>query len=283
MTKTIAITGATGHLGRLTVAALKRRAPGAALVALVRDPAKAADLGVPARAFDYTQPATLAAPLAGVDVLVLISSNDFNDRAGQHRNVIAAAKAAGVGRIVYTSILKGANSPMILAQDHIATEAALAASGLPVTVLRNGWYTENYTGSLAGALAAGAIVGVNVAGKVAPATRADFAEALAVVAADDGHAGQTYELAGDEAFTMADYAAEVSRQVGRTVPYAPMPQGAYADLLMGFGLPEGFARVLADSDARAGEGALMDDSRTLSRLIGRPTVPLAQAIAAALG
>lgn len=283
MTKTIAITGATGHLGRLAVAALKRRAPGAEIVALVRDPAKGADLGVPARAFDYTQPATLAAPLAGVDVLVLISSNDFNDRAGQHRNVIAAAKAAGVGRIVYTSILKGAASPMLLAQDHIATEAALAASGLPVTVLRNGWYTENYTGSLAGALAAGAIVGVNVAGKVAPATRADFAEALAVTAADDGHAGQTYELAGDEAFTMAEFAAEVSRQAGRPVPYAPMPQGAYADLLTGFGLPAGFAQVLADSDARAGEGALMDDSRTLSRLIGRPTVPLAQAIAAALG
>lgn len=282
MTQTIAITGATGQLGRLAVAALKRRALEARLVALVRDPAKAADLGIEARAFDYTAPATLEAPLAGVDVLVLISSNDFNDRAGQHRNVIAAAKAAGVGRVVYTSILKGFDSPMILAQDHQATESALAESGLTATVLRNGWYVENYTGNLAGALAAGAIVGANATGQIAPATRADFAEAIAVVSSDAAHAGKTYELAGDQAFTMADYAAEVSRQTGKSVPYAPMPQAAYADLLKSFGLPEGFAQILADSDARAGEGALFDDSHTLSRLIGRPTTPLADAVAAAL-
>ncbi len=282
MTQTIAITGATGQLGRLAIAALKTRAPGARLVALVRDPAKAADLGIEARAFDYTDPASLQAPLNGIDVLVLISSNDFNDRAGQHRNVIAAAKAAGVGRIVYTSILKGDRSPMILAQDHAATEAALAASGMVATLLRNGWYTENYTGNLAGALAAGAIVGVNAEGPVAPATRADFAEAIAVAASDAAHAGKIYELAGDEAFTMADFAAEVSRQAGKVVPYAPMPQGAYADLLKSFGLPEGFALILADSDARAGEGALFDDSRTLSSLIGRPTTPLSVAVKAAL-
>jgi len=282
MTQTIAITGATGHLGRLAIAALHRRAPGAHLVALVRDTAKAADLGIEARTFDYTAPDSLAAPLAGVDVLVLISSNDFNDRAGQHRNVIAAARSAGVGRVVYTSILLGFASPMILAQDHQATESALTASGLPTTLLRNGWYFENYTGNLAGALAAGAIVGANASGRVAPATRADFAEAIAVVAAGDGHAGKVYELAGDEAFTMAEFAAEVSRQTGKTVPYAPMPQAAYADLLKSFGLPEGFARILADSDARAGEGALFDDSRTLSRLIGRPTTSLKDAVAAAL-
>jgi Predicted nucleoside-diphosphate-sugar epimerases len=149
-------------------------------------------------------------------------------------------------------------------------------------VLRNGWYTENYTGNLAGALAAGAIVGANATGRIAPATRADFAEALAVVASEDGHTGNAYELAGDEAFTMAEFAAEVSRQAGKTVPYAPMPEAAYADLLKSFGLPEGFALTLADSDARAGEGALFDDSHTLSRLIGRPTTPLATAVAAAL-
>ena len=282
MTQTIAITGATGHLGRLAIAALKRRAPAAHLVALVRDPAKAADLGIEARAFDYTAPATLEAPLKGVDVLVLISSSDFNDRAGQHRNVIDAAKAAGVGRVVYTSLLKGTDSPMILAEDHKATEIALAASGLPATLLRNGWYTENYTGNLAGALAAGAIVGVNASGKVSPATRADFAEAIAVVASEDGHTGNVYELAGDESFTMTDFAAEVSRQAGKEVPYTPMPQAAYVDLLKSFGLPEGFAQILADSDARSAEGALYDDSRTLSRLIGRPTTPLSVAVAAAL-
>lgn len=282
MTQTIAVTGATGQLGRLAIAALKRRAPEARLVALVRDPARAADLGLEARPFDYARPATLEAPLRGVDVLVLISSSDFNDRAGQHRNVIAAARAAGVGRVIYTSILKGIESPMRLAADHRETEVALAASGIPATVLRNGWYTENYTGTLAGALAAGAIVGANAGGRVSPATRADFAEAIAVVASTGDHTGQVYELAGDEAFTMDDFAAEVSRQAGKPVPYAPMPEAAYAELLTGFGLPESFAAILADSDARAGEGALFDDSGTLARLIGRPTTPLAQAVAAAL-
>ncbi|MCW1932098.1 NmrA family NAD(P)-binding protein [Pararhodobacter zhoushanensis] len=282
MTQTIAITGATGQLGRLAIAALKTRAPGATLIALVRDPAKAVDLGVDARAFDYTAPATLAAPLKGVDVLVLISSSDFNDRAGQHRNVIAAAEQAGVGRIVYTSILKGDASPMLLAQDHSATEAALAASSLTATVLRNGWYFENYTGALAGAIEAGAIVGVNAAARIAPAARADFAEAIAVVAADDAHAGKVYELAGDEAFTMAEFAAEVAAQAGKPVAYAPMPQAAYADLLKSFGLPEGAAMIFADSDAQAGEGALLDESHTLSHLIGHPTTPLKDAVAAAL-
>jgi len=282
MTQKIAISAATGQLGRLALSALKTRAPDAQVIALARDPAKAADLGVEVRAFDYTNPAMLEAPLSGVDVLVLISSNEINDRTRQHGHVIEAAKAAGVGRIIYTSLLKGPESPMVLAQEHIATEQALADSGLTATILRNGWYTENYTGSLAGALAAGAIVGANAGGKVSPATRADFAEAIAVTALDAAHGGQTYELAGDEAFTMEEYAAEVSRQTGKAVPYQAMPQGAYTDLLKSFGLPEGFAMILADSDARAGEGALFDDSRTLSRLIGRPTTPLSEAVKAAL-
>ncbi|WP_370207327.1 SDR family oxidoreductase [Pararhodobacter marinus] len=282
MTQTIAITGATGQLGRLTIDALKSRAPGATLVALVRDSAKAADLGVEARPFDYHKPATLAPALAGVDVLVLISSSDFNDRAGQHANVIRAAEAAGVGRIVYTSILKGDASPMILAQDHIATEALLAASPLTATVARNGWYTENYTGTLAGALQAGAVAGANASGKISPATRADYAEALAVLASDDAHAGKVYELAGDEAFTMPDFAAEVSAQTGRDVPYAAMSKEASAQMLEQVGLPAPVAQIFADSDACAAEGALFDDSKTLSRLIGRPTTPLKDAVAAAL-
>ncbi|PWE27087.1 NAD(P)-dependent oxidoreductase [Pararhodobacter marinus] len=282
MTQTIAITGATGQLGRLTIDALRSRAPGATLVALVRDSAKAADLGVEARPFDYHKPATLAPALAGVDVLVLISSSDFNDRAGQHANVIRAAEAAGVRRIVYTSILKGVASPMILAQDHIATEALLAASPLTATVARNGWYTENYTGTLAGALQAGAVAGANASGKISPAARADYAEALAVLASDDAHAGKVYELAGDEAFTMPDFAAEVSAQTGRDVPYAAMSKEAYAQMLEQVGLPAPVAQIFADSDACAAEGALFDDSKTLSRLIGRPTTPLKDAVAAAL-
>ena len=275
---TIAVTGATGQLGRLAIAALKAR--GAAPIALARDPARAADLGVPVRAFDYA--AADPAALAGVEVLVLISSNDFNDRAGQHRRAIAAAKAAGVGRIVYTSILKGAGSPMLLAADHVATEAALAESGVAHTVLRNGWYTENYTGALAAAVAHGAIIGAAGEGRVSSAARKDYAEAIAVVATEAGHAGRVYELAGDAAHSGADLAAAVSRAAGKPVAYVSMPEGDYAKALEGFGLPAGFAAVLADSDARAAEGALHDDSRTLSRLIGRATTPMAETVAAAL-
>jgi NAD(P)H dehydrogenase (quinone) len=274
----IAITGATGQLGRLAIAALK--AKGAAPIALARDPAKAADLGVEARAFDYT--AADPAALKGVDTLVLISSNDFNDRAGQHRKVIAAAKAAGVGRIVYTSILKGDASPMILAQDHIATEAALRESGIPTTLLRNGWYTENYTGSLGAALEHGAMIGAAGEGRVSSAARKDYAEAISVVALDATHTGKTYELAGDTAHTGADFAAAVAKAAGKPVAYVTMPQANYAQALAGFGLPEAFANILADSDAQSGHGALFDDSHTLSRLIGRPTTPFADTIAAAL-
>lgn len=279
---TIAITGATGQLGRLAIAAIKARAPGADLIALARDPAKAADLGAPVRAFDYLQTEGQVAALAGVSVLVLISSNDFNDRAGQHARVIAAAKAAGVGRIIYTSILKGEASPMILAQDHIATEAALAASGLATTILRNGWYTENYTGALGAALAHGAILGAAGEGRLSTAARADFAEAIAVTALEEGHSGKIYELAGDDSYTLADLASEVQAQSGKPVAFVNLPQADYAKALEGFGLPAGFAAVLADSDARAGEGALFDDSRTLSRLIGRPTTPFAATVRAAL-
>ena len=277
---TIAITGATGQLGRLAIAGLKAR--GQSPIALVRDPAKAADLAVEARAFDYKAVETLAPALAGVTTLVLISSNDFDDRAGQHRNVIAAAKAAGVARILYTSLLNAAESPMLLAADHKATEEAILASGLTYTILRNGWYTENHTGSLGGAIAAGAMIGSAGAGRFSSAARADYAEAIAATAATSGHDNAIYELAGDTAYSYADMAAEVSRLTGKTIPYNDLPPETYAGILQSFGLPEGFAHVLADSDVQAAKGALFDDSRTLSRLIGRPTTPFTATVAAAL-
>jgi NAD(P)H dehydrogenase (quinone) len=277
---TIAITGATGQLGRLAIGALKAR--GQSPIALVRDPAKAADLGVEARAFDYKATETLAPALKGVNTLVLISSNDFDDRAGQHRNVIAAAKAAGVGRILYTSLLNAMKSTMLLAADHKATEEAILASGLTYTILRNGWYTENHTGSLGGAIAAGAMIGSAGAGRFSSAARADYADAIAATAATSGHDNAIYELAGDVAYSYADMAAEVSRLTGKTIPYNDLPPDTYAGILESFGLPAGFAYVLADSDVQASKGALFDDSRTLSRLIGRPTTPMGVTVAAAL-
>ncbi len=277
---TLAITGATGQLGRLALSAIAAR--GGQAIALARNPAKATGAGAgTARAFDYTDPATFSA-LSGVSVLVLISSNDFNDRVGQHIRVIDAARAAGVGRVIYTSLLGADRSAMLLAADHKATEAHLLASGLDYTLLRNGWYIENQTGSLGGALAAGGLIGAAGAGRFSAAARADYAEAIAVTALGAGHGGKTYELAGDTGYTLADMAAEVSRQTGRDIPYNDMPFDTYKGVLQSFGLPEGFAAMLADSDVQAGKGALEDNSKTLSRLIGRPTTPMADVVKDAL-
>ncbi|PKP81425.1 MAG: NAD(P)-dependent oxidoreductase [Alphaproteobacteria bacterium HGW-Alphaproteobacteria-18] len=278
----IAITGATGQLGRLAVAALKRRVPPDQLAGLVRNPEKAADLGIAARAADYALAETLDAALKGVDTLLLISSSEIGSRAAQHRNVIEAAQRAGVTLIAYTSVLHADRSPLSLAEEHRQTEAMIKASGIPYVILRNGWYTENYTGSIPGALAGGAFIGSAGDGKISTATRADYAEAAAVVLTTEGHAGKTYELAGDMAYTLSDLAAEISRQSGQEIPYKNLPEAEYARLLAGFGLPEGLANGLAAWDVDASNGALFDDSRQLSRLIGRPTTPLAEAVTAAL-
>ena len=281
---TIAITGASGQLGRAAITLLKAAVDPAQIVALARDPAKIADLGVEARAFDYThQPDALAPALAEVETLVLISSSDFNDRVGQHRNVIDAAKAAGVGRIIYTSILKADVSPMLIAEDHRATEALIAGSGLSATILRNGWYTENWTGTLGAALGAGALIGSAGSARFTPATRSDYAEAIAVVAASADHAGKTYELGGDEAFTLSELAAEVALQAGKPLPYNDLPPEVYQGILESFGLPAGFAALLVDVDVKAAEGWLEDTSGTLSQLLGRPTTLMAAAVRAALG
>jgi NAD(P)H dehydrogenase (quinone) len=278
----IAITGATGQLGRLVVEKLKVRAPASEIVALARSPQKATDLGVTVREADYDRPETLERALAGVDALLLISSSEVGKRAAQHHAVIEAAKKAGVRRIVYTSLLHADTSPLNLAEEHLATEAGLKASGIPYTILRNGWYTENYTSSIPGALAGGAFLGSAGEGRVSSATRADFAEAAVAVLTTEGHEGKTYELAGDEWWTLSDLAAEISRQAGREIPYRDLPEEEYAAALEGFGVPEGFARMIAHWDVGASRGALFDDGRQLSKLTGRPTTPLSAAVADAL-
>jgi NAD(P)H dehydrogenase (quinone) len=278
----IAVTGATGQLGRLVIDGLKRSVGAEGIVALARSTAKAAELGVAVREADYDRPETLGPALAGVDTLLLISANEVGKRAAQHRNVIDAAKQAGVRRIVYTSLLHADSSPLSLAGEHAATEAALRASDVPFTILRNGWYTENYTGSIHGALAGGAFIGSAGSGRISSATRADYAEAAVAAVTGAGHAGKTYELAGDDAWTLADLAAEISRQTGRTIPYQNLPEAEYAAALAGFGLPAELAQAIAGWDTGASQGALFDDSHQLSALIGRPTTPLHAAVADAL-
>ena len=279
------VTGASGQLGRLVVAHLKTLVPAARIVALVRKPELKAAYeaeGIAARLGDYDDPDSLTAAFDGIDRLLLISSSTVGERARQHGNAIAAAKAAGVGFIAYTSILNAAASPMALAEEHKATEAALAEAGIPHTLLRNGWYSENLLASLPTDLQLGQHFGCAGNGRFATATRQDFAEAAAVVLAGGDHAGTTYELAGDSDFTLTDFAAELSKQAGKPVAYTDMPEAVFAAALVQAGLPDALAAVLADSDARAAEGALTSQSRDLSQLIGRPTTPIAETIRIAL-
>jgi NAD(P)H dehydrogenase (quinone) len=278
----IGITGATGQLGRLVIAKLKTRIPAADIIALARSPEKAADLGVKVREGDYDRPDTLERAFAGIDTLLLISSNVEGKRVEHHAAAIAAAKKAGVKRIVYTSLLHADTSTIGLAKDHHETEQALKSSGIAYTILRNGWYAENYTGSIPGALKGGALLGSAGEGKLSLATRNDLADAAAAALAGDGHAGKVYELGGDVAYTLSDLAAEVSRQAGRTIPYKNLPEADYAAALASFGLPQPIAAMLAAWDTSASKGDLFDDSRALSRLIGRPTTPLSTAVSEAL-
>ncbi len=278
----IAVTGATGHLGTFVVEELKKRVSNENIVALVRTPGKASALEVEVRAFDYNQPETMTAALAGVDRLVLISSNEIGQRARQHFNVIEAAGKAGVEWIVYTSLLHADSTTLNLAGEHMTTEEALKASGINYTILRNGWYTENYTDSIGGALAGGAFIGSAGNGKISSAARVDYAEAAAVAITDESHKGKVYELAGDDYYTLADLAAEISNQTGTNIPYRNLTEAEYTKILESFEIPAGFAAAIASWDVSASKDDLFDDSHQLSALIGRPTTPLADSVKAAL-
>lgn len=276
------ITGATGHLGKIVVSKLKKEMPTDNIVALVRSPQKASDLGVEVRKADYDKPRTLDTALEGIDTLLLISASEVGKREAQHKNVIEAAGKAGVKWIIYTSLLHADTSSLNLAGEHLATEAALKDSGIPFTLLRNGWYSENYTGSISGALASGAFIGCAGDGKISLAARKDYAEAAVAVLTSEGHQGKVYELAGDEAYTLSDLAAEISRQTGKNIPYKNLPEAEYVDILKSFGLPEGLPQAIASWDVAASKGDLFDDSYQLSNLIRHPTTPLSESVAEAL-
>ncbi|MAK92746.1 MAG: NAD(P)-dependent oxidoreductase [Oleibacter sp.] len=281
----ITVTGATGQLGHLVIEALLKTTPAAEITAAVRSPEKAADLaalGVNVKAADYTKPETLEAAFEGTDRLLLISSSEVGQRAPQHQNVIDAAKKAGVKLLAYPSILRADATPLGLGEEHRATEAALAASGLNYVLLRNGWYTENYAASIPSALEYGVFLGAAGEGRISSAARADYAAAAAAVLTSDGHEGKTYELSGDDSYTLAEFAAEIAKQSGKEVIYQNMAEKDFNDALIAAGLPDGIAAMLADSDAGAEKGGLFDEGKTLSSLTGQPTTPYTEVIAAAL-
>ncbi|GFE61943.1 SDR family oxidoreductase [Geobacter sp. AOG2] len=281
----IVVTGATGQLGRLVIASLLKKVPAAGIVAAVRNVDKAKDLaalGVQVRHADYSLPETWDGALKGADTLLLISSNEIGQRAPQHRTVIDAARRSGVKLLAYTSLLRADTTPLGLGGEHSETEAMLRESGIPYALLRNGWYTENYTAGVPAALQLGAVYGCAGDGRTSSAARADYAEAAAVVLTADNQAGRVYELAGDTAYTMTELAAEISRQSGKTIGYVNLPEADYKNALLKAGLPEVVAELLANSGTGVSRGGLFDDGHQLSQLIGRGTTPLATSVAAAL-
>ncbi len=278
----IGITGATGQLGQLVVDYAKKSTSPSNIVALVRDPEKAKDLGVEVRAFDYNKPEALEAQLKGIDRLLLISGSEIGKRVQQHENVIKAAKAAGIKLLAYTSLLHTDSSPIFLASEHLPTEKILRASGITYTILRNGWYTENYTQSISQNITAGAVFGCAGQGKISAAARKDYAEAAAVVLTGEGHEFKIYELAGDESFTLSDLAAEISKQTGKKIVYNNLSEAELVEVLKNAGLPEQMAGAFASIDTHIANGALYDNSHQLSQLIGRKTTPLSAVVKEAI-
>lgn len=278
---TTLITGATGNLGRLVIQSLlERGAEPDSIVAGARDLSKASDLGVRSVRVDYTDPASLAAALDDVDSVLLISGSEVGQRAAQHQAVIDAAKAAGVTKFVYTSAPKATTSDLVLAPEHKATEEAIAAAGLPAVILRNNWYTENYAADVARSAETGVLAAGAGDGRVASASRKDFAEAAAVVLLEDGHIGQVYELGGDVAWTYDDLAAAIGEVSGRDVDYRRLTADEQLAALQSAGLDEGTAGFVVALDAGIAAGALADTDGTLARLIGRPTTPLVEGLRA---
>ncbi|MEW1614274.1 MULTISPECIES: SDR family oxidoreductase [unclassified Streptomyces] len=281
----IVVTGATGELGRLVIDELRATVPAGDIAAVVRSKEKAAALaarGVELRIADYDRPETLDEAFRAGDRVLLISGSEVGKRVRQHTALIEAAKAAGVAQLAYTGVLGGPDADFLLADEHKATEQLILGSGLPHTLLRNGWYTENYTANLAPVLEHGAVVANAGAGRVASATRADYAAAAATALTGEGHLGKVYELSGDTAWSFAEYAALLSEVTGKEITYNDVPAAVHQEILVGAGLPEGFAAVLTDVDEAVKRGLLAGTSGDLARLIGRPTTPLATTVRATL-
>jgi len=284
--RSIGVTGATGKLGEIVVRLLRQRYPDIPVIALVRDEARAATLtalDAEVRRFDYDAPETLPSALSGVEKLLLISGNAVGERERQHRAVIEAARAAGVGLIAYTSVLRAAETSLTIAAEHKATEAILAQAGVPYVLLRHGWYCENYIFRIEAAISTGRLPSCTGDGRISAAARRDFAEAaVTVLTSPEDQSGKVYELAGSTSFTFADLAAETERLSGKPVKPVQLDKPAFEAAMIEIGIPAFVAALIAKSDSGAKDGGLFDDSKTLERLIGRPTTPMSEIITATL-
>ena len=284
---TILVTAASGHFGPLVVESLLARgADPADIVASARDTSKLEELaarGIRTVELDYARPETIAPALEGVDTVLLVSGSEPGSRFTGHQNVIDAAKSAGITKLVYTSAPKATTADYALGADHRATEEAIAASGVPAVIVRHNWYTENYTADVSRTASTGVIAASVADGRVASATRADYADGDAVVLLEDGHVGQVYEFGGDVAWDYTELVAAAAEVVGRDVTYQSLSTAEHVAMLEGFGLDAGTAAFVAGIDSAIRDGVLGDTDGTLSRLIGRPTTPLVDGLRAAVG
>lgn len=283
----IVVTGATGRYGPLVIESLLQRgATSDEIAAVVRDPQKAVGLavrGIQVRRADYDDPELLAEAFAGADKVLLVSSDGPTEvRIRHHRNAVAAAQQVGVGLLLYTSLVNAADSPLGMAVTHRVTEGIITESGLASVVLRNGWYTENYTAQLPGAVERGMIVGNAGNGRIASAACADLAEAAAAVLLSDAHTGKVYELTGEQAWSLPELAAETAKQSGKEVVYNDLAPEQYGAILTRAGLPDFMVDLLVDAEVQISRGALATTTGDLPALLGRPTTPLADGVATAL-
>lgn len=273
----IAITGATGQLGKLIIEALLKEIDASNIIALVRDENKAKDLenkGIELRPFDYDLPETLVPALQGVDKLLLISANEVGRRTPQHKAVVDAAIEAHVPYIAYTSLLRANTNLLALAKEHRETESLIQQSGLQYTFLRNNWYNENYISNIQQVVEHGVLYGSALDSKISSASRQDYAEAAAKILTSEGHEGKIYELAGSNSFTLYDLAAYVTQASAKSVVYQNISPEDYLAALVGLGLPDGLAQVIVDADVQALNGTLYSDSKDLENILGRKTTSI---------
>ena len=283
----IAIAGASGNLGRRTADDILEKIDPTDLVLVTREPSRLAAYaarGVAVRFGDYDQPESLAPAVAGVERLLLISTTEIGRRVAQHVAAIVAAKATGVGHIVYTSITNPSPSnPVVVAAEHRSTEEAIRASGMAWTFLRNSIYAEIQVGSLLPALTSGQLVHNQGTGSCAFVARDDCAAVAAAVLATDGHEFETYDVTGPELLTADRTVAITSEVAGASVAAVAVDDEAYASGLVEYAaLPEQLASSLATFGRAIREGHQAQLSNVVELLTGRPATPFATVVRANL-